>query len=96
MPRRRVHAVVREHRVVRHGGEADAVAVQDGAVELDVVRDEGLGRVGEEVAERVDLVGGDVPRLAGPDGEREADELAEVRFGGVVAVERGGFGVLTV
>ena len=85
-----VQAVVREQRVVRDGGEADAVAVKDRAVELHVMADEGLGRVCEEGTEDVDLVRRHVPRLAGCGRKGEADELAEVGLGRFVSVLRRG------
>ena len=71
-----IEAVVLEHRVARSRSEADAVAVQDGAVVLAVVRDEDLRLVGEKRPEHVDKIGDRVPRLSGGGRERNAEKPA--------------------
>ena len=79
MPRRRVKAVVRKHRIVRRRSEADAIAVQHRAVELHVVRDQGFRWVGEQGTEHVDERRVDIPRLPLRRRERKANQLARLR-----------------
>ncbi len=93
MARGRVEAVVGQQGVLRRGGEADAVAQEDGLVELDVVADEGFRRIREERTEEVDEDAVHVPRPARGDGEGKADELAEMRLGRVMPVIGGRLGV---
>ena len=89
-----VEAVVGEHRVVRSGGEADAVAVEHVAVELAVVGDEHLGGVGEKRTEHVDERRVHIPRAPGLGGEGEPDQPAGRGVGRRhPRLTRGGLGV---
>ena len=64
---------------MRRRGDADAVAVKDRPVELDVQPDERLRRIGEDGTEDVDEARVHIPGLALLGREGEADQSAGLR-----------------